>query len=209
MLARGGAGVSKVELEHQSTSDGCFHDGYLGQISDVMESLRGKEVVVVAHSGAGGLVTSLPPTDFHTAIFLDAAFCIEPAARFDLFGDRSLVEAWRQVATTNSGYLTPDFLRVFGEQIENPIQRERFVSTLRSVPVAVYEEQIEPHSDWRTDNPGLYIRWTDSYIDDAARAEKAGLSVQVQLGSHFEMINYPAIVSGLITDFVAQLSRGR
>jgi len=66
--------VSKVELEYLPTSDGYFYEVCLAKISDILESLRDKEVVVVARSGAERLVTSLPAMDFHTTV-LDARKC--------------------------------------------------------------------------------------------------------------------------------------
>jgi len=194
-----------VELKHERAVSGRFHEVYLAQIFRVLENIQSNKVVAVAHSGAGSLLTSICPKKFHACVFLDSIFGLAPASRFDLFNNPTALASWRQSAEENGGFLTPEFLEPLSKQIEDSVLRQRFVSTLIEVPIEVYEERISPHCDWNSVANGLYVRWTESYHADASRAKESGIEVLLQPGTHFEMLNSPALVAGVLTKFVGSI----
>ena len=202
VLRRAGAEVSTVRLEHHANAEGRFHESHMDQVAKVLEQRRDEDLVVVAHSGAGKILTSFSPELFHSVVFLDAIFSLESNSRFDLFDDQKMVDSWRRNARENGGVFTANFLRALSLQIEDPVLRERFVARLAEVPLAIYEEKIGSHPAWNTYDRGLYIQWTSAYRKDAARATEAGFVVRVEAGSHFELLDSPAVVAGVISDYV-------
>lgn len=214
-LEAAGYEVATVALNNSAPDHRTLYQHHLSLVNSALDSLPGQPVVV-GHSGAGNLLAALDPEAVSAFVFLDAIFPLERSSRFALFDDQSAVLAWREIAEQHNhqneylaeGILPKRMLARFGEQVKSDSARAALVANLRDAPIALYEELIPVHTDWPPTKPGLFVLWTASYTQDAARAAGVGFEICDELGvatsSHFEMLNQPNQVARLLTDFVGR-----
>ena len=195
---------SVAVLDNNPAQNGDFFEHHITQIESSLAPLAQKNVIVVAHSGAGNLLALLDPDRFAGHIFLDAIFPTEQGSRFDLFDDPRIAKSWQRVANQHTNMLPRSMLIRIGEQIKDRDARDAFVAKIVDVPVEVYEELIPVHPNWPRSKRGLYIQWTDGYSADAARAEKAGFEVRHDPALHFKMLDEPDEVAHELVRFARE-----
>jgi hypothetical protein len=83
--------------------------------------------------------------------------------------------------------------------IPNDTMRKQFVSELRPMPLAVYEEPIPVFSGW-PDAPCGYLSFSHTGVYDEAiqRAKQEGWAYAELAGKHFHMLVEPDIVASTL-----------
>ena len=166
---------------------------------------RARPLILVAHSGGGMLlpavrqVTGRPVAAY---VFVDAMIPEDMKSRLDLFGSKEAATRFRQGA--KNGYLptwTDEDLR---EEIPDDALRRRFVSELRPLPLAVYEESIPVFSGW-PDAPCGYVQFTPTYDIGKKRAETSGWAYARMDGGHFHMLVDPQAVTTVLITIVERM----
>ena len=166
---------------------------------------RARPLILVAHSGGGMLlpavrqVTGRPVAAY---VFVDAMIPEDMKSRLDLFGSKEAATRFRQGA--KNGYLptwTDEDLR---EEIPDDALRRRFVSELRPLPLAVYEEPIPVFSGW-PDAPCGYVQFTSTYDIGKRRAEDSGWAYASMDGGHFHMLVDPQAVTTVLITMVERM----
>ncbi|HWE61032.1 MAG TPA: alpha/beta hydrolase, partial [Chloroflexota bacterium] len=142
----------------------------LAALGDVPEH---SPLILVGHSGAGVLLPAIaaacarPLAAFH---FVDADLPEDGQSRLDRFA--SAGEATQFRAAAQQGMLPPWTDEDLRAAIPDAALRARFVSELRPVPLAVYEEPIPAPEGW-DEAPCGYLRFSDSYLAAAEEARQA------------------------------------
>src|SRR5205085_5017215 len=100
-------------------------------------------LVLVGHSGGGVLLPAIRQAlgrPVSAYLFVDASIPRNGASRLDLFASREEAAQFRQAAVEG---LLPTWIEAdLHEAIPSDVLRQRFVSELRPLPLAVYEEPI-------------------------------------------------------------------
>jgi pimeloyl-ACP methyl ester carboxylesterase len=163
-------------------------------------------LILVGHSGAGPLLplireaTNLPVAAY---IFVDAIIPQNGASRLDLFESREAVEQFRQSAV--EGLLPTWAEEDLREVIPDDDLRRRFVSELRPLPLAVYEEPLPVFVGWPDALCG-YLRFSPIYHGQAKQARQSGWSyVEIEAG-HFHMLVDPEAVAHALFKLAEQLA---
>ena len=178
-------------------------------VEGVTGALRGvpadRPLILVAHSGGGMLLPAVRQvTDRPVAayVFVDAMIPEDMKSRLDLFGSPEAAERFRQGA--KDGRLpvwTDEDLR---EEIPDDSLRRRFVSELRPLPLAVYEEPIPVFKGW-PDAPCGYLQFTPTYDIGKRRAEASGWSYARMDGGHFHMLADPKAVTDALIKMIKRM----
>jgi hypothetical protein len=129
-------------------------------------------------------------------IFVDANLPRDGLSRLDHFPQQE-AEQFRQTAIGG-------FLRVWKEDellplIPGDTMRKQFVSELRPMPLAVYEEPIPVFSGW-PDAPCGYLSFSATGVYDEAiqTAKQEGWAYAELAGKHFHMLVEPDVVSDML-----------
>jgi hypothetical protein len=185
---------------------------HAAQVAEVATSLPPDQpLVLVGHSGAGVLLPAIRQAlgrSVSVYIFVDAGIPVDGMSRLDLFSDPDEIAQFRGAAV--DGLLptwTDENLR---EAIPDVETRRRFVSELRPLPLAVYEEPIPVFEGW-PDAPCAYLRFTRTdprAYDDAVRlAHRLGWAYTEHGGGHFHMLVDPASVAHALVSLVQQIDK--
>ena len=180
----------------------------------VAESLRdlppSEPVILVAHSGAGPLLPAVRTQVGYGVvgyIFVDAALpgpdgasrldllrsSSEAAGRFRARAKDGLLLVWTQLFD-----VTDEMLH---EIIPDPTLRRDFVKELRPIPLAVYEEPLPVFPGW-PDGPCGYLKCSQVYDPEAAKARRNGWPVLELQGNHFHMLVEPEAVAQALVHLV-------
>jgi len=154
-------------------------------------------LILVGHSGAGMLLPVArqalgQPVEGY--IFVDAGIPEDGKSRLDLFESATAAEQFRQKAF--NGLLPTWRSSDLAEVIPDADLRRLFVTELRPLPLAVYEEPIPVFPSW-PDAPCGYIRFgaNPAYTAAAAHARAAGWASTELNGAHFHMLVDPLAVT--------------
>lgn len=191
------------------STDGEPRPYWRQHVQAVVKSVQGlasdRPVLLVAHSGAGVLLPAIRKAidDRPIAgyVFIDAIVPENMKSRLDLFESVAAASEFRRAARNG-------LLPVWREQdLRNAIPdehvRKQFVSELRPLPLAVYEEPIPVFASW-PDAPCAYIQFTPTYEMHAKRAQDAGCAYRHIAGRHFQMLVAP----GPVADAIAAVVQG-
>ena len=165
-------------------------------------------IVLVAHSGAGPLLPAARqaigglPVAAH--ILVDALFPLDGLSRLELFESEWAAEEFRRSA--QDGLLPVWTETDLSDVISDDALRRGFVEELRPLPLAVYEEPLPVYSGW-PDAPAAYLRFGENPAYDLSfrRAREAGCLAEQIDGQHFEMLEHPRRVAGLLVDLARRL----
>lgn len=166
-----------------------------------------RPVVLVAHSGAGMLLPAIRQATQHTVggyVFVDAGIPEDGASRLDLFGNKEEADRFRRAAA--GGFIPVWAEEDLREIIPDEAIRERFVSELRPLPLAVYEEPVPVFKAW-PDAPCAYLSFarTEAYEQPVRRAKELGWAYTEMEGHHFHMLVDPNGVADSILSLVRQI----
>lgn len=177
---------------------------HANSVKQGLEPLSSDEpVILVGHSGAGVLLPAIRQAlrcPVAAYLFVEAGIPRNGASRLDLFPDQEGAARFRQVAVDG---LLPTWSEAdLREAIPDNTLRQRFVSELRPLPLAVYEEPIPTFDGW-PDAPCGYLRFTttspEAYEESVRLARSEGWAYTEIDGGHFHMLVDPlAVASALV-----------
>jgi pimeloyl-ACP methyl ester carboxylesterase len=164
-----------------------------------------RPLILVAHSGGGMLLPAVRQVAGRTVaayLFVDAMIPEEMKSRLDLFGSKEAAARFRQGA--KNGYLPTWTEEDLLEEIPDDTLRRSFVSELRPLPLAVYEEPLPVFSGW-PDAPCGYLQFTPPYDIGKGRAESSGWTYARMEGGHFHLLVDPRGVTDAILKMVERM----
>ena len=186
-------------LESAEGSGVPYRKQHAKEVVKALENVSAdRPLILVAHSGGGMLlpaVRQVTGRQVAAYVFVDAMIPEDMKSRLDLFGSKEAAERFRQSAV--NGHLpvwTDEDLR---EEIPDDSLRRRFVSELRPLPLAVYEEPIPVFRGW-PDAPCGYLQFTPTYDVGKRRAHDSGWAYARVEGGHFQMLRDPEGVTDAI-----------
>ncbi|MBI4641234.1 MAG: alpha/beta hydrolase [Candidatus Tectomicrobia bacterium] len=164
-------------------------------------------LILVGHSGAGVLLPAIRQTTDRLVaayVLVDADIPKNGASRLDLFEPPEAADQFRQ--TASNGFLpiwSEDALR---QVIEDVGLRQRFVTELRPLPLAVYEEPIPVFNSWPDASCG-YMRFTStsSYEGSGRQAQRKGWTYVEIEGRHFHMLVGPRTVAHALVNLAERM----
>lgn len=206
-LRRKGFEAIVPTLTNSSVSGSSYWQQHAKAVAQAVEALPLDDtLILVGHSGAGMLLPAIHEALAHPVagyIFVDSNIPRDGLSRLDHFPSQD-AEQFRQAAT--GGFIpvwTEDELLPY---IPRDIVRERFVSELRPVPLAVYEEPIPVFSGW-PDAPCGYISFSDTgvYGEAIQTAKQEGWAYAELAGKHFHMLVQPDVVAGTLVRLAEEM----
>lgn len=208
-LRRLGNSVVVPHLSNDEQNQLPYVEQHVGRIAQACkEQIAGSDVVLVGHSGAGMLLPYAGQQIGRVAgyIFVDAGLPSHGKSRLATFPPDE-AKHFRQVAA--NGYIPFWGEEILAQVIPDPDTRRNFVSDLRPVPLAVYEEPIPVPSDW-PDAPCAYLCFTgsSSYADAAKAARERGWAYDELPGYHFHTLVDPVAVAESLVQLTQAMSIG-
>jgi hypothetical protein len=205
-LERSGYQAVVPHLVNNEQDNQPFAEQHVQAIAQAyIDHLQGKPVILAAHSGAGMLLPSAGQAIGSPAgyIFVDAGMPQNNKSRLDLFAPDE-ADRFRQAAT--NGYIPLWKEEVLSKVIPDPQVRHTFVSELRPVPIAVYEEQIPVPESW-PDAPCAYLSFSKStsYAVDIKQAREQGWPYIELSGYHFHQLVDPKAVAEALVLLAQQI----
>ncbi len=188
-----GARCAVPTLSLEPDDDGRYWPGHVEALfrsADDFESA----VVLVAHSGAGGLLAEAAHRLGDGAVgvcFVDATLPHPGISGLKAFGDEDEVAAFRARAVDGRIPPLPD--DVLERLIEDDEQRAAYAGSQRPMPVAIYEEAL-PTTELPA-LPGGYLQFSPAYNAAGALARANRWRYRHIPGSHFQMLDRPREVA--------------
>lgn len=160
-------------------------------------------VVLVAHSGAGPLLSAIRssiPNPVRAYVFVDAGIPRNKATRLDLM--RLEDEAWAnefQKELENGATFPTWSADDLQEIIPDPALRQQMVAELHPRGLDFFTEPIPVFDGW-PDAPCIYIQFSSAYDWDANQAREAGWPTYKLQAGHFHMLVDPQKVADLVME---------
>ena len=197
-------------LRNDPTSSLPYWKQHANAIAEALATLaHDRPIILVGHSGAGMLLPAIREVANRPVaayIFVDTGIPQDGMSRLDLFSDSEEVARFRQAAT--DGLLPTWIDEDLREVIPNEEVRRRFVSELRPVPLAVYEEPLPVFEGW-PDAPCAYLRFTGTpaaaYEEAVQRAQRERWPYAALDGGHFHMLVDPVVVADALVHLAGQM----
>ncbi len=193
-------------LRHSTISERPYWQQHTDAVTWALSPVSDYEpLVLVAHSGAGVLLPAIRQAlgrPVNAYLLVDALIPQDGQSRLDLFDAADEVEAFRQSAVDG---LLPTWTEIdLQDAITDDEVRSRFVSELRPLPLAVYEEPIPVFEGW-PDAPCGYVQFSAAYDGCGEAARQAGWAYRRMEGTHFQMLNKPAAVAMMLLEMMKQV----
>jgi len=182
-----------------------YHQRQARVIADCAD---GQPVVLIAHSGAGPLLSA-------------AGMMLGEKARSYVFVDAGLPtpgRSWMQTVPADlaaqvrdmadpQGWLPP-WSRWWGDEelaalVPDPATRQHFAAGCPRLPLAMFEEIHPPAPGWPA-APGGYLQLSEAYEDEAARARGLGWPVRQWPGHHLALLTEPGQVAREIRQLIGR-----
>ena len=198
-------GDQGVALDYGGVEGPDWHDGAGARIAAL---LQGEPIVLVAHSGAGGLVPSIVDAvgaRVRGVVLVDAllphpgrpwAETVAPPFLAALLGksDNERLPPW------NAWFPQDPTERL----IPDEARRRRFNRDLPKLPVAYVTAKAPRRTGWE-DVPTGYLQLSRAYDEEAAAAERQGWIVDRLESHHLAMVTEPAIIAVRLDSIVRRL----
>ncbi|MSP21846.1 MAG: alpha/beta hydrolase [Dehalococcoidia bacterium] len=178
-------------------------------VATVVDALSAPDdpAVVIAHSGAGPLVSAISggvPRRAAAYIFVDAAIPPLPGAPFQ---DESAFRV--QLAQLAREGVLPPWSRWFGDGVmerlvPNAALRLDVERELPSLPLSYFDERPPVPHGW-PDAPCWYLQFSGAYAPQAAEAGHRGWPVRHLTGGHLHMLVQPAAVAECLIEMADEL----
>jgi hypothetical protein len=194
-------------LSNSSVLGSSYWQQHAKAVAQAVEALPLDDaLILVGHSGAGMLLPSIREALGYPVagyIFVDANLPRHGLSRLDHFPHED-AEQFRRTAID-------DFLPVWTEAALLPLipddtMRKQFISELRPMPLAVYEEPIPVFSGW-PDAPCGYLSFSDTGAYDEAiqTVKQEGWAYAELAGKHFHMLVEPDVVAGALVRLTEEM----
>jgi hypothetical protein len=180
------------------------------QAEVIAGSAAGEPATLIGHSGAGPLLAAAGALlgQVRGYVFADAGL---PTPGQSWMGTvpPGLAAQLREMADAR-GWLPP-WPRWWGEQalaelIPDPDLRRRFAAGCPRLPLAMFTE-VHPLALHWPDAPAAYLRLSEAYVDQAAKARHRGWPVTELAGHHLAPLTDPGPVAGSLRELLSQLPR--
>lgn len=182
---------------------------YLPRLAEAVWSAAaaGEPTVLIAHGGAGALVPSaLAVASVDAIILVDALVAVpgsswrleapaELTERLDTFVDCGLLPEWHRWFSA----------RLLREMLPDDEVCETFIEALPRVPATFLDEIIPDAADWPPQR-AAYLQLSDSYVEEAGKAERAGMLVAHLPSHHLAMMTMPDEVGDALQVLLEKLN---
>ncbi len=203
-----GLTVIVPELIDHPDSTRPFWQQHAGSIAGSLTLIpQNRDIVWVAHSGAGPLLPILSTMMEHSIVayvFVDAGIPRDGLSRLDLMRlqDQAWADQFHQVLLRGERYPTwdEDELR---EVIPDDTLRRKMVAEIRPRSLEFFTEPIPVFTGW-PDAPCAYIKFSTSYDWDFNQAKQAGWRVRQVDAGHFHMLVDPSAVTDMLVEAVQE-----
>jgi hypothetical protein len=206
VLRRRGDTVLVPDLRPGTEKGAPYFEHHAAIVARAVQDLR-RPVILVAHSGAGVLLPAIEAAlgkPAVTRIFVDAIFPQDQRSRLDLFATPAEADDFRHAA--KDGLLPVWTDADLAGAIPDAGLRHALVAELRPLPLAVYEEAIPVASSWNP-VPCRYLRLSDSYAGDLARARQAGCAIEERPSGHFAVVTDAQPIADLLAAWIDDAAR--
>jgi alpha-beta hydrolase superfamily lysophospholipase len=205
-LRRRGYAVVVPVLRAGETADPPYWRQHVAAVVRALDGEdRARPLVLVGHSGGGVLLPAIAAAAGRPVaayLFVDADLPHDGRSRLSRFADPADAAAFRAAAT---GGLIPTWTEDdLAGVIPDPDRRRAFVSELRPLPLAVYDEPIPVPASW-PDAPGGYLQFSLPYDAAAAEVRALGWPLVAMPRGHFQMLVDPFAVADALLDLLARL----
>lgn len=186
-----------------------YWDLHSSQVAQSVQTLSPDvPLILVGHSGAGVLLPAIAQACGHPVqgyIFVDAGLPVDGHSRLDHFESPEAREEFR--ASAQGGSLPTWSDEDLHEVIPDASIRRQFVSELRPVPLAIYEEPIPVFSEW-PDAACAYVRFGNNPAYQSAfdQASGSGWAIRRLDGEHFHMLVDPQSVAEALVALLQSLT---
>jgi hypothetical protein len=176
-----------------------IRDGYYEGLAEGLASslAPGEPPILVAHSGAGGLVAVLAAhVPIAGVVFVDALLPHPGKSWFDT-APPELAAQLREGATHGELPSWPEWWPpgALERLIPDAAQREALTADLEPIPAAYFEE---PAPRTELSAPAAYIRLSGSYEEDASEAERRGWPVMRLPLHHLAPVTHGSTVTAAL-----------
>ena len=179
------------------------------QAEAIARGADGRPAVLAGHSGAGPLLAAAGELidDVRGYVFVDAGLPAPGQAWMETVPPE-LAAQLREMADPE-GWLPP-WSRWWGEEalaelLPDPDMRRCFADDCPPLPLAMFEE-VHPAVPGWPDAPGAYLRLSEAYDDEAARARDLGWPVTELDSHHLALLTGPGTVAAAVRELVGALT---
>jgi hypothetical protein len=164
-----------------------------------------RPAVLVGHSRAGPILAAAGAliAQVRGYVFVDARLPFSGQTWMDT-APPELVAQLREMADAD-GWLPPWpnwwGAEALAEILPDPVIRERFTAGCPSLPLAMFTEAHPPAPRW-PDAPCAYLRLSEAYEDEAARAAGLGWPVIRLASHHLALLTDPAVIAEAISQLL-------
>lgn len=171
----------------------------------IARAAAGRPAVLVGHSRAGPILAAAGAliTQVRGYVFVDARLPFPGQTWMDT-APPELVTQLREMVGPD-GWLPP-WPRWWGDEalaelLPDPVIRERFTAGCPPLPLAMFTEAHPPAPRW-PDAPCAYLRLSEAYEDEAARAAGLGWPVIRLASHHLALLTEPAVIAEAISQLL-------
>ncbi|MBI1376802.1 MAG: alpha/beta fold hydrolase [Frankiales bacterium] len=209
-LLRAGHDCVVPDLRHVAQAGPPYWPAVVSTAADAMGQLDAPgPVVLVAHSNAGLLLPAVAagsPRPVSGAVLVDAATPADPGP--SPAAPVPLLELLRTLADP-SGRL-PVWTSWWPDEevaglLPDPRARATVVADQPRLPLDYYEQRFPVPDSWRT-LPTAYLRLSEAYDEDEARARAEGRPVARLTGGHLHAVVDPDAVAAAVVDLATRLT---
>ena len=178
------------------------------QAGVIAREAAGQPVILIGHSGAGPLLAAAGELidDIRGYVFVDAGLPTPGQAWMETVPPE-LAAQLREMADAE-GWLPP-WSRWWGDEalaelLPDLDTRRRFAAGCPRLPLAMFEEVHPPAPRWPA-APGAYLRLSEAYEDEAARARELGWPVAELISHHLALLTDPGPVAASLRELIGRL----
>lgn len=206
-LAADGYAVAVPDLAGVLSGEPPYHPRLAQAIAG---SAAGQPVILIGHSRAGPLLAApgtMLAADLRGCIFVDARL---PAPGRSWMDTVQPGLAARLRAMAGPAGRLPPWPQWWGDDGElaallpDPAVRRHFSAGCPRLPIAMLEESYPPAPGWPS-APCGYLKLSEAYEGDAARARELGWPVRQQPSHHLGLLTEPGQVAGELGKLIGQL----
>lgn len=196
------------ELKDRPNSTQPYWQQHAGSVARVLTRIpHNREIVLVAHSGAGPLLPALRTMMDRAMLaylFVDAGIPRDDMSRLDLMRlqDRAWADQFHQALLRGERFpaWNDEDLR---DVIPDDTLRRKMLAEVRLRALEFFSEPIPVFSGW-PDVPCAYIKFSTPYEWDFNQAKQAGWLVRQVHAGHFHMLIDPSAVTDILVDAVQE-----
>ena len=178
------------------------------QAEVIARSASGQPAILIGHSGAGPLLAAAGRLidQIRGYIFADAGLPT-PGQTWMETVPPELATQLREMADDQDWL--PPWPQWWGDEalaelIPDPAARRHFAVGCPQLPLAMFKEVHPPVPQW-PDAPGAYLRLSEAYQDQAAKARELGWPVAERMSHHLAPLTDPAQVAESLRELLGQL----